>query len=92
MDNQSPQDQNPQQDKVVQIGKYQVKVVRNACIGAASCVAISPTTFVLDNEQKAVIQGDSDSPENVLAAAQSCPTKAIVVIDTETGKQVWPSE
>lgn len=77
-------------DKVVTIGKYQVKVVRSLCIGAASCVAVSPSTFELDGEKKAVIQNSSDSPENILMAAQSCPTKAIIVIDTETGKQVWP--
>ena len=79
------------EDKEVQIGKYKVKVIRSKCIGAASCVAVSPTTFQLDNENKAVIQeGSTDIPENILMAAQSCPTKAIVIIDTETGQQVWP--
>lgn len=79
------------EDKIVQIGKYKVKVIRDACIGAASCIAVSPTFFQLDGENKAVIQeGAMDSEENVLMAAQSCPTKAIVVIDAETGKQVWP--
>lgn len=79
------------EDKVVTIGKYQVRVIRNTCIGAASCVAVSPITFVLDQEKKAVIkEGSTETPENILMAAQSCPTQAIIVIDTETGKQVWP--
>lgn len=80
------------QDKEVQIGKYKVKVIRDLCIGAASCLAFSPETFVLDEENKAVIQeGSADTDENVMLAAQSCPTKAIVLVDTETGEQVWPS-
>lgn len=79
-------------DKEVQIGKYKVKVVRSLCIGAASCVAVSPEIFVLDKENKAIIhEGKQDTPENILMAAQSCPTKAIVIIDTETNKQVWPA-
>ena len=77
-------------DKTVVIGKYQVKVIRSLCIGAASCVAVSPNIFQLDNEKKAVIQEGNDTSENILLAAQACPTKAIVIIDTETGKQVWP--
>lgn len=87
MDNQtSPQ------DKVVQIGKYKVKVVRDLCIGAASCIAVSPDTFLLDNEKKAVIKENStDVPENILMAAQSCPTAAIIITNAETGEQVWPS-
>ena len=79
-----------QEDKIVQIGKYKVQVIRNLCIGAASCVGFSPTVFELDGEKKAVIlEGAEDTPENILLAAQSCPTKAIVVIDTETGETVW---
>ena len=43
-------------------------------------------------ENKAVIlEGADDTPENLLMAAQSCPTKAIIITDTETGEQVWPS-
>lgn len=81
-----------EEDKIIQIGKYKVQVIRHLCIGAATCVAVSPTTFQLDNENKAVIQeGSSDLAENILMAAQSCPTKAIVVTDTETGQQVWPN-
>lgn len=79
-------------DKIVQIGKYKVKVARDLCIGAASCVAVSPDTFLLDDERKAIIKEDSqDVPDNILMAAQSCPTAAIIITDTETGKQVWPS-
>lgn len=79
------------EDKIVQIGKYKVKVVRDLCIGAASCVAVSPDTFQLDSENKAIIkEASKDAEENILLAAQSCPTKAIVIIDNETGEQVWP--
>lgn len=80
------------EDKVVKIGKYEVKVIRDLCIGAASCIAVSPDTFTLDGETKAVItEGSNDTPENIVLAAQSCPTKAIIIIDTETGQQVWPA-
>lgn len=79
-------------DKEVQIGKYKIKVVRSLCIGAASCVAVSPAVFQLDGESKAIVpEGAEDSPENILLAAQSCPTKAIIVTDTETGQQIWPA-
>lgn len=78
------------EDNIVQIGKYKIKVTRSLCIGAATCVAVSPDTFELDKENKAVIKESSlDVPENILMAAQSCPTKAIVVCD-ENGKQLWP--
>lgn len=76
---------------IVQIGKYKVEVVRDLCIGAASCIALSPTVFELDSENKAVIlENAEDSEENVVLAAQSCPTKAIIITDTETGEAVWP--
>lgn len=92
--NQNPGVSQPAQPAVnqeVQIGKYKLKVIRSLCIGAASCVAVSPSTFQLDNQNKAVIQeGSTDTPENILTAAQACPTKAIVVIDTKTGLKVWP--
>ena len=80
------------EDKIVQIGKYKVQVVRDLCIGAASCLAFSPDTFELDDEKKAIInEGSQDTPDNLLLAAQSCPTKAIILEDTETGEQVWPA-
>ena len=78
-------------DQFITVGKYKVKVIRNTCIAAASCVAISPQTFELDDAQKAkVLAGSTDTPENILMAAQSCPTKAIVIEDMETGQQIWP--
>lgn len=70
--------------------KYTVKVIRDKCIGAASCVGISPLTFRLDEENKAVVISEiEDAPENILLAAQSCPTAAIIIAD-EGGTQIWP--
>ena len=76
-----------------QIGKYAVAVIRDKCISAASCVAIAPKVFQLDEENLAkVISQDGAEDEMKLLAAQSCPTMAIIVTDTETGQQVWPIE
>ncbi len=74
------------------IGKYQVQVINDKCIGAASCVAIAPAVFEMNEENIArVISQDGEDDETKLLAAQSCPTSAIVVIDTETNTQVWPA-
>jgi len=73
--------------------KYTVEILRDVCIGAASCVAIAPETFGLDGENKVVlIESDWDEEEIILAAAQSCPVFAIVVKDAETGTQIFPVE
>jgi ferredoxin len=72
-------------------GRYTVTVIRDKCIGAASCVAVAPNTFKLDDENKAIVLAQKlDSDENLLLSAQSCPTAAIVVTDDETGEQIWP--
>jgi len=73
------------------MAKYKVRVIRDKCIGAASCVAIAPKVFQLDKENKAVVLSqDGNTDDEKLLAAQSCPTGAIVVIDEETGEQIWP--
>ncbi|MBI2589570.1 ferredoxin [Candidatus Berkelbacteria bacterium] len=67
-----------------------IEVDRNLCIGAASCVAIAPGTFELDDENIAIIHDPiSDDAETILLAAQSCPVDAIRLYD-ETGNQIWP--
>lgn len=73
--------------------KYKVKLRRDICIGAASCVAMAPKAFSLDNEGKvkeeATINDVAD--DVILAAAQSCPVDAIVIED-ENGNQIWPKK
>lgn len=65
-------------------------VDRDLCIGAASCVAIAPGVFALDGENKAiVINPQGADNETILLAAQSCPTRAIILFD-EKGNQIYP--
>jgi len=84
-----------------------IKVDRDACIGAAPCVAAAATVFELDDEQKAVLlkkgeEKTSDmtskadladeaiTDEMLMAAAQSCPVRAIYLYDEE-GNQIFPA-
>ncbi len=70
------------------IGK--IFIDRDLCIGAASCIAVVPDVFELDNENKAVVKNkDGADDETLLLAAQSCPTKAIILYDEE-GNQIYP--
>lgn len=71
--------------------KYRVEINREICIGAASCVAIAGNSFKLDAENKVlIVEGDWDSEEIIMAAAQSCPVFAIKIFDKETNKQIFP--
>lgn len=84
-------DQNSAPVTTHQVGKYQIEVIRDKCIGAASCVAIAPGTFDLDEENIArILSQTGDEAETQLLAAQSCPTAAIIITDTQTKEQVWP--
>ena len=73
------------------IGNYTVNIDRDLCIGAASCIAVAPKTYALDNEAKAIfLESDEyDSPEALLDSAKDCPVSAIIIYD-ETGKQIYP--
>lgn len=72
--------------------KFIIEYHRDVCIGAASCAAIAPLTFEMDEENKAYIVETSewDEEELILAAAQSCPVFAIIIKDGETGEQIFP--
>lgn len=71
------------------IGK--IVVDRDLCIAAVSCIAVSEATFQLDDESKAVAVGPDEADDaTLLAAAESCPTKAILLFD-KSGKQVFPA-
>ena len=67
-----------------------VKVDRDLCIGVSNCVAIAPTVFKLDEENKAVVLDPSSvDDQTLLEAAESCTEKAIIIEDDE-GHQLYP--
>jgi len=67
-----------------------VKVDRELCIGASNCVAIAPTVFKLDDQNKAaILDPGSVDEETLIEAAESCPENAIIVEDDE-GNQLYP--
>jgi len=67
-----------------------VKIDRDKCIGAATCVMIAPDVFELDDEMKAIVKNLKGAPEDALMeAAQSCPVLAIKIFD-DAGQRIFP--
>ncbi len=67
-----------------------IKVDQELCVSVASCVAIAGKTFALDDNGLAIVKdGEHDDDKTIMAAAESCPTKAIYLYDDE-GKQIFP--
>ena len=57
-----------------------VKVVRARCIGTKACVNAAPGTFSVDDTNVAVvIDPEGDPDDDVVRAAEACPTGAISV-------------
>ncbi len=67
-----------------------VKVDRSLCVGIGNCVALAPTVFKLDAENKVfVLDINSVSQEKVLSAVESCPVQALIAED-DSGNQIYP--
>ena len=84
-------------------GGIKVEVDADKCLGFGSCVIVSPDVFRLDERPgKGVFRSQAKLDvldeaggkdfENLLIAAQSCPTQAITIIDRKTGKRIYPAE
>jgi ferredoxin/uncharacterized protein YuzE len=83
--------------------EIRVEVDPDKCLGFGSCVIVSPDVFRLDERPgKGVFRstakldvldqtGGKDF-DNLITAAQSCPTQAITIVDRKTGKRIYPAE
>jgi len=85
------------------VGGLKVDVDADKCLGFGSCVIVAPDVFRLDerpgkgvfrNEAKLDVldQSGGKNFDNLLMAAQSCPTQAITIVDRNTGKRIYPPE
>lgn len=79
--------------------KVRIRVDWDSCMGAASCVKLAPKNFRLDWEKKKSVFGPAplelldekgEDPERIFFAAQSCPFRAILLEDEETGERIYP--
>jgi ferredoxin len=84
---------------VVNNRKVGIRVDWNCCMGAASCVELAPKVFRLDWEKKksvfdpaplVLLDKKGADPERIFYAAQSCPYRAIILEDEETGERIYP--
>ena len=77
-----------------------LSIEQNLCMGAESCVRIAPEVFALDESRLSGKQYeplgmrevmDREVPsDTIISASQTCPYKAIKVVDAETGEQIFP--
>jgi ferredoxin len=76
----------------IKIGKLIVEVDRDLCIGAATCVAVAPKAFALDDDGKAIILdgAEKETEQTLLDAAKSCPVMA-VILKRENGEKIFPA-
>lgn len=90
--------------KPIRIGK--IMIDRNLCIGAASCVAVAPSTFELDPENKAVLRRKQQPPTSDMTERKDLDDQTIddealllaakscptqaIIVYDEEGKQIYP--
>lgn len=73
--------------------KIKILVDKELCISAASCVAMAPNHYKLDENGKAeALAEEVDFDQAAVNGAMSCPVLAITIIDVETGKKIYPPE
>jgi len=57
-----------------------VEIDRDRCMGSGHCTFSAPGAFDLDDDQVAFVVDPAGAPEeDIVLAAQKCPTKAITV-------------
>ncbi len=66
---------------------YVVEIDEGACAAHGDCVAVAPNVFALGDVAEIIGTG---TDEELLAAAEACPSAAIRVIDADRAEVVYP--
>jgi ferredoxin len=66
---------------------YTIRIDENACSAHGDCEDIAPELFRVDDVAVVISTGHD---ELGLAAAEACPTTAIIITDEATGRQIYP--
>lgn len=72
-----------------------VDVDKTLCIGCCSCEIIAPEVFQIDknknlNPKSSVIDPRGAGMNKIMNAAETCPTKAIIVENKDTDERLYP--
>jgi curved DNA-binding protein CbpA len=82
-------------DNLDKKNRYKIIVEPSLCMAFGSCETLAPKVFVVEkdkifNPKAKVISEIGEDFDTILAAAQTCPTKAILIIDRNTGEYIYP--
>jgi len=76
-------------------GRYHITIEPSLCMAFGSCETLAPNVFEVDKNKmfnpKATVKSETGNDfESILNAAETCPTKAIILRDRYTGRQIYP--
>ena len=84
---------------IVRGRNVKMRVDWDSCMGSSSCITIAPKVFRLDWRKRKslfdpapleVLNEKGADPETIFLAAQSCPYRAIILEDADTGERIFP--
>jgi curved DNA-binding protein CbpA len=75
--------------------RFHIIIEPSLCMAFGGCETLAPKVFVVEknkmiNPKARIASENGANQETILAAAQTCPTKAIKIIDRYTGEQLFP--
>ena len=76
-------------------GRFHIIVEPTLCMAFGSCETLAPKVFVVEKHKrvnpKARVECETCAEyDRIYAAAATCPTKAIKIVDRFTGEQLYP--
>lgn len=66
--------------------EWSVTVDEHACIGSGMCTSTAPGRFALTEGRAHAVDARTGADQAVVAAAESCPTEAITVVEISSGE------
>ena len=72
--------------------RWRLEVDRQLCISSGMCAALAPRHFALEGRAARPLRDEVEQDEAILAAAESCPVRAIQVKVAADGALVAPLE
>jgi len=75
--------------------ELKVDVDQSLCIGCCSCETIAPGVFTIDkniksNPKSRVYNKNGAKNQKIISAAETCPTKAIIVDNLDENQRIYP--